>query len=51
MATVLILEDKVYTLEFLELLVGKHPLLDKVIRESHFTGCSISDCSWSSLRQ
>lgn len=31
MATVLILEDEEYTLEFLELLVGKHPLVDKVI--------------------
>lgn len=31
MATVLILEDENYTLEFLELLVGKHPLVDRVI--------------------
>lgn len=31
MATVLILEDEEYTLEFLELLVGRHPLVDKVI--------------------
>jgi|LSQX01.2.fsa_nt_gb DNA-binding LytR/AlgR family response regulator len=31
MATVLILEDEEYTLQFLELLVGKHPLVDKVI--------------------
>jgi len=31
MATVLILEDEEYTLEFLELLVSKHPLVDKVI--------------------
>lgn len=31
MATVLILEDEEYTLEFLEIFVGKHPLVDKVI--------------------
>lgn len=31
MATVLILEDEKYTLEFLEMFVGKHPLVDKVI--------------------
>ncbi|MEN6350154.1 MAG: LytTR family DNA-binding domain-containing protein [Syntrophomonas sp.] len=31
MATVLVLEDEEYTLEFLELLVGKHPLVNKVI--------------------
>lgn len=31
MATVLILEDENYTLEFLELLVGKHPLVNQVI--------------------
>lgn len=31
MATVLILEDEEYTLEFLELLVSKHPLVDKVM--------------------
>lgn len=31
MATVLILEDEEYTLEFLELFVGKHPLVGKVI--------------------
>ena len=31
MATVLILEDEEYTLEFLELLVSKHPLVDHVI--------------------
>lgn len=31
MATVMILEDEEYTLEFLELFVSKHPLVDKVI--------------------
>lgn len=31
MATVLILEDEEYTLEFLQLLVDKHPLVDKAI--------------------
>lgn len=31
METVLILEDEEYTLEFLELLVSEHPLVDKVI--------------------
>lgn len=31
MATVLILEDEEYTLEFLELFISKHPLVDKVI--------------------
>ncbi|HHW61265.1 MAG TPA: response regulator transcription factor [Syntrophomonadaceae bacterium] len=31
METVLILEDEEYTLEFLELLVSKHPLVDKVL--------------------
>lgn len=31
MAMVLILEDEEYTLQFFELLVGRHPLVDKVI--------------------
>lgn len=31
MAKVIVLEDEEYTLEFLELLVGKHPLVDEVI--------------------
>jgi response regulator of citrate/malate metabolism len=31
MATVLILEDEEYILEFIKFLVEKHPLVDKVI--------------------
>lgn len=34
MITVLVLEDEEYTLEFLKLLVGKHPLVDRVIAAS-----------------
>lgn len=46
MATVLILEDEEYTLEFLKLLVGKHPLVDKVIaaNNSHEAVTAAQNC-------
>lgn len=46
METVLILEDEEYTLEFLELFVSKHPLVDKVIavNNSHAAVTAAKNC-------
>lgn len=49
MATVLILGDEVYTLEFLELLVGKHPLVDKVIAVNN-SQATVTAVGYSTIR-